>query len=77
MAFVYVADQEYNSGCLDSDGADAFLYEKIRSSFFVDVQGIILNVQVMNHNILMEFCRIKWNKHMQFIQVHWLLFIVC
>ena len=43
MAFVYVADQEYNSGCLDLDGADAFLYEKIRSSFFVDVQGIILN----------------------------------
>ena len=41
MAFVYVADQEYNSGCLDLDGADAFLYEKIRSSFFVDVQGII------------------------------------
>ena len=48
MAFVYVADQEYNSGCLDSDGADAFLYEKIRSSFFVDVQGIILNI----HNTL-------------------------
>lgn len=46
MAFVYVADQEYNSGCLDSDGADAFLYEKIRSSFFVDVQGIIFNVYI-------------------------------
>ena len=47
MAFVYVADQEYNSGCLDSDGDDAFLYEKIRSSFFVDVQGIILNVYIL------------------------------
>ena len=46
MAFVYVADQEYISGCLDSDGADAFLYEKIRSSFFVDVQGNILNIHI-------------------------------
>ena len=46
MAFVYVADQEYNSGCLDSDGADAFLYEKIRSSFFVDVQGIIFKLKI-------------------------------
>lgn len=50
MAFVYVADQEYNSGCLDLDGADAFLYEKIRSSFFVDVQGIILNVHILYHS---------------------------
>ena len=48
MAFVYVADQEYISGCLDSDGADAFLYEKIRSSFFVDVQGIILNLPIVH-----------------------------
>lgn len=43
MAFVYVGDQEYDSKCIDSEGSDAFLFEKIRSSFFVDVQGNITN----------------------------------
>ena len=43
MAFVYVGDQEYFSNCFDSKDIDVFLFEKIRSSFFRDVQGNISN----------------------------------